>query len=98
MPLLGAVFVRSGGNEGVQDLCRRTIHAFLERAQEKCSYAKMGLLSAHAEALLATVDLRTVLLLMRNTKKEDFDLIVEAWSDGDPAPLLLKVRFLLYIT
>ena len=78
----------------MQDLCRREILDFLERAQEKCSYAKTGLLSAHAESLLTTVDLRTVLLLMRDVKDDGFNPIAEAWTKGDPARLLLKVRFL----
>ena len=80
----------------MQDLCRREILEFLERAQEKCSYAKTALLSVHAEALLTTVDLRTVLLLMRDVKNWGFNLIAEAWTKGDPAPLLLKVRFMFY--
>ena len=97
MPLLGVVFSRSGGSDGVQDLCRREILVFLERAQEKYSYAKTGFLSANAESLLTTVDLRTVLLLMRDVKNEGFNLIAEAWTKGDPAPLLWKVRFIFYI-
>ena len=94
MPLFGALFVRHGGDQGVQDLCRRVIIEFLKRAQAKYNYAKTGWLGAHAESLLTSLDLRTILLLMRDVKKEDFDLIAEAWTKGDPARLLLKVRFL----
>ena len=79
----------------MQELCRRVIIDFLKRAQAKYNYAKTGWLGAHAEALLTSLDLRTILLLMRDVKKEDFDFLVEAWSTGDPAPLLLKVRFSL---
>ena len=95
MPLFGALFVRHGGDQGAKDLCRRVIIEFLKRAQAKYNYAKTGWLGAHAESLLTLLDLRTILLLRRDVKKEDFDFIVEAWSEGDPAPLLLKVRFLL---
>ena len=62
----------------MQELCRRVIIEFLKRAQAKYNYAKTGWLGAHAESLLTSLDLRTILLLMRDVKKEDFDFIVEA--------------------
>ena len=81
----------------MQDMCQRVIIDFLKRAQAKYKYAKTGFLGAHVESLLISVDLRTILLLMRDMKKKDFDRIAEAWCQGDPAPLLLQVRFLFCI-